>query len=85
MWQLHLRRLIYLMTSEVNKRTFFTKSTLIIIPLLIICAFAFHYFFLKSDNVFSSTGDALSQFSFLHSFYNTHLKMEIYFGLGIMA
>ncbi len=87
MWQLHLRRLIYLMTSEVNKRTFFTKSTLIIIPLLIICAFAFHYFFLKSDSVFSSTGDALSQFSFFtfllqHAFKDGNLFWSWDYGLG---
>lgn len=75
------------MTSEVNKRTFFTKSTLIIIPLLIICAFAFHYFFLKSDNVFSSTGDALSQFSFFtfllqHAFKDGNLFWSWDYGLG---
>ncbi|MBO1582025.1 YfhO family protein [Bacillus sp. XF8] len=75
------------MNVEPNNRKWITKSTLIVIPLLIACAFIFHFFFLESDNAFSSTGDALTQFGFFtfliqHAFKDGNLFWSFNYGLG---
>ncbi|KFN04134.1 multidrug transporter [Bacillus clarus] len=75
------------MNLEHDNRTFLNKSTLIIIPFLLLFAFAFHYFFLTSDQIFSGTGDALSQFGFFsfllqHAFKDGNLFWSFDYGLG---
>ncbi|MFJ8528880.1 YfhO family protein [Bacillus sp. NPDC094106] len=75
------------MDLEHNNKTFFNRSTLIIVPLLLLCAFVFHYFFLTSDQIFSSSGDALSQFGFFtfllqHAFKDGNFFWSWDYGLG---
>ncbi|MFJ8416182.1 YfhO family protein [Bacillus paramycoides] len=65
----------------------FSKKTIIIIPTLLLCAFAFHYFFLTSNQVFSGSGDALEQFGFFtfllqHAFKDGNLFWSFDYGLG---
>ena len=65
----------------------FSKKTIMIIPILLLCAFAFHYFFLTSNQIFSGTGDALSQFGFFtfllqHAFKDGNLFWSFDYGLG---
>ncbi|AQQ66091.1 MULTISPECIES: YfhO family protein [Bacillus] len=66
---------------------FFSKKTMIIMPILLLCAFAFHYFFLTSNQAFSGTGDALRQFGFFtfllqHAFKDGNLFWSFDYGLG---
>ncbi|MGI2731917.1 YfhO family protein [Bacillus cytotoxicus] len=75
------------MYFEKDNKTFFHKSTFIIIPLLLLCAFIFHYFFLTSDQIFSGSGDALSQFGFFtfllqHAFKDGNFFWSWNYGLG---
>lgn len=56
-------------------------------PILLLCAFAFHYFFLTSNQAFSRTGDALRQFGFFtfllqHAFKDGNLFWSFDYGLG---
>ncbi|PGQ13263.1 YfhO family protein [Bacillus cereus] len=67
--------------------TIFSKKTIMIIPILLLCTFAFHYFFLTSNQIFSGTGDALRQFGFFtfllqHAFKDGNLFWSFDYGLG---
>ncbi|OTZ00039.1 hypothetical protein BK754_03180 [Bacillus thuringiensis serovar subtoxicus] len=58
---------------------FFSKKTMIIIPILLLCAFAFHYFFLTSNQAFSGTGDALRMPINLKIFTTPKCKKTLFF------